>query len=69
MRNLSAGVTTRVSVDSSGRQGEDYAGDNWSANAFISGDGRIVAFTSRSGDLVAGDTNGRIDLFAHDTVT
>lgn len=69
VRNLDAKVTTRASVDSSGRQAEDYTGDNWDATTFISGDGRSVVFTSRSSRLVEGDTDGRVDLFRHDTVT
>ena len=56
-------TTTRVSVDSAGIQGNDssYGGS-------ISADGRSVAFDSRASNLVAGDTNGRWDVFAHDRV-
>ena len=54
-------ITTRVSVDSAGRQvGADcYLGS-------ISGDGRTIAFTSQGDDLVEDDTNGRIDVFVRD---
>jgi len=55
------GTTERVSVDSSGAQG-----NGGSAGAVLSADGRIVAFTSGATNLVAGDTNGKIDLFVHD---
>ena len=55
------GETTRVSVDSSGVQGD---GD--SRFAFISADGRFVAYHSNASNLVPGDTNGSLDVFAHD---
>jgi Tol biopolymer transport system component len=48
------GVTTRVSVDSNGTQGDGH-----SFNAAISADGTRVAFQSQSDDLVPGDRNGR----------
>jgi Tol biopolymer transport system component len=35
----------------------------------LSADGRFVAFSSRSSNLVAGDTNGQTDLFVHDRQT
>ncbi|MBI3784003.1 MAG: hypothetical protein HY270_11440, partial [Deltaproteobacteria bacterium] len=58
------GVTERVSVDSSGAQGNG-------ASSFpkISDDGRYVAFVSSASNLVAGDTNGQSDAFVHDRVT
>ena len=52
------GDTTRVSVDSSGAQGNDG-----STNAAISGDGRYVAFTSSATNLVSNDTNDSEDVF------
>jgi Tol biopolymer transport system component len=58
------GQTTRVSVDSSGAQGN---GD--STNASISADGRYVAFMSSSTNLVAGYNNGYWNLFVHDMQT
>jgi tricorn protease-like protein len=58
------GQTTRVSVDSGGVQG-----DNGSANASISSDGRFVAFASDASNLVPGDTNGLEDVFVHDRQT
>jgi len=58
------GVTTRVSVDSSGNQGDSDSG-----GSSISSDGRYVAFNSYASNLVAGDTNGMPDVFVHDTVT
>jgi Tol biopolymer transport system component len=61
VHDRATGTTRRVSVDSAGRQvGADcYFGS-------ISGDGRIIAFTSASDDLVEDDTNGRIDVFVRD---
>ena len=58
------GVTERVSVDSAGVEG---AGD--SGNPRISADGGSVAFTSNASNLVAGDTNGEVDVFVHDRDT
>jgi Tol biopolymer transport system component len=51
------GVTTRVSVDSAGGEGN---GD--SAGPSISASGRFVAFTSAASNLVPGDTNGTEDV-------
>ncbi|QQR74144.1 MAG: PD40 domain-containing protein [Holophagales bacterium] len=56
--------TTRVSVDSTGGQG-----NNGSYRSSISADGRFVAFLSEASNLVVGDTNGRVDLFVHDRET
>ncbi len=54
------GTTTRVSVRSSGRQGNSH-----SFSPSISGDGRFVAFDSAASNLVPGDTNGFKDVFVH----
>jgi LPXTG-site transpeptidase (sortase) family protein len=58
------GVTTRVSVASSGTQA-----NGGSYNAAISADGRYVAFESVASNLVSGDTNGARDVFVHDRQT
>jgi Tol biopolymer transport system component len=58
------GQTARVSVASSGAEGE---GASW--NAAISADGRYVAFESDARNLVTGDTNGREDVFVRDRQT
>jgi len=55
------GQTTRVSVSSSGAEGNGY-----SYSPAVSGDGRYVAFGSGASNLVAGDTNGQPDVFVHD---
>ncbi|HUE85229.1 MAG TPA: hypothetical protein VMO26_04055, partial [Vicinamibacterales bacterium] len=57
-------TTTRVSVGSDGTPGNG----NSSVPA-ISADGRWVAFESWASNLVAGDTNGFSDIFAHDRQT
>lgn len=65
--------TTRVSVSSSGTQGNDTSGE-----PYISPDGRYVAFDSYASSLVGGDTNkcdiytsvGQCpDIFIHDRQT
>ena len=58
------GDTTRVSVDSSGVQANNY-----SRFPAISADGRYVVFESEASNLVAGDTNGTGDVFVHDRQT
>ena len=58
------GITERVSVDSSGIQGNGF-----SRSPSISSDGRFVTFISYADNLVAGDTNGVVDAFLHDRVT
>jgi hypothetical protein len=61
VRDRQTGVTERVSVNSLGAEG-----NNWSAAAAISADGRFVAFQSEASNFVAGDTNGEWDVFVHD---
>ena len=58
------GLTERVSVSSSGAQGNSN-----SSNPSISADGRFVAFESYARNLVDGDTNGVTDIFLHDRDT
>lgn len=54
-------VTRRVSVASTGAQGNGY-----SYGSSVSADGRVVAFRSSATNLVPGDTNGTWDVFVHD---
>jgi len=61
-RNLSTGSTEMVSVDTTGTAPGGGAG-----GASISADGRYVAFSSDSSDLVTLDANGREDVFVRDT--
>ena len=63
VRDRVTDTTERVSVSSTGAEGNDYS--NFAA---ISADGRYVAFASRASNLVPGDTNGTNDVFARDRV-
>src|SRR5262249_13725579 len=58
------GVTSRVSVDSSGAQA-----DNLSEQIFISDDASVVNFTSFADNLVPGDSNGCADAFVYELST
>lgn len=59
-----AQTTELVSVDSVGGQGNSI-----SFLPSISADSRFVVFASFANNLVAGDTNGRMDIFVHDRQT
>ena len=68
VRDLQTGTTTLVSVNAAGtgtgNQGSDQQA--WTMSA----DGRYVAFTSNSSDLVTNDTNGFVpDVFVRDLQT
>ncbi|HUP17837.1 MAG TPA: S-layer homology domain-containing protein [Acidimicrobiia bacterium] len=58
------GELVRVSVSQNGAQA-----DSSSTGGVVSGDGRYVFFTSKAGNLVPGDTNGRDDIFRFDRLT
>lgn len=58
------GETTRISVDSTGIQGNGS-----SFGTTISDDGRYVAYSSFASNLVNGDTNGERDVFVFDRET
>jgi Tol biopolymer transport system component len=62
VRDRTDGTTTRVSVPASGAQ----ALGGHSSRPAISADGRFVAFHSFATNLVAGDSNGRGDVFVRD---
>jgi Tol biopolymer transport system component len=64
LRNRRNGTTVRVSVDSSGVEGN---GGSYAPS--VSADGRYVAFQSYASNLVAGDTNGICDVFVRDRTT
>lgn len=64
VRDMLLGKTTRVSVSSTGIQG-----NKGSSGGSISADGRYIAFSSSSNTLVSGDTNGMKDVFVHDQQT
>ena len=61
VRHRQSGVTERVNVDPGGAQA-----NMTSYRPAVSADGRFVAFGSVASNLVAGDTNGRGDLFVRD---
>ena len=58
--------TERVSVSSTGTQGNSASG---SSGFSVSADGRFVAFVSLATNLVASDTNGLPDVFVTDRLT
>jgi hypothetical protein len=61
VRDRQAGTTERVSVDSSGAQGQGFS--MWPS---VSADGAFVAFESQATTLVPGDDNQRMDVFVRD---
>ena len=63
VRDMVAGTTTRVSVDSA-----DNEADADSYDAAVSADGRFVTFDSAASNLVTGDTNAAFDVFVRDMV-
>lgn len=63
LRDWRAGHTHRMSVGAGGRQATLA-----SMGSAISGDGRLVAFSSASAKLVPGDNNGSSDVFVRDRI-
>lgn len=61
LHDMETGSTERISVDSSGVEADGPS--HW---ASVSEDGRTVVFSSDATNLVAGDTNGRRDIFLRD---
>jgi Tol biopolymer transport system component len=64
VRDMNTGKVVRTSAASDGTPG-NAASDGTQ----ISADGRYVTFFSNATDLVAGDTNKKVDEFLHDTAT
>jgi hypothetical protein len=64
VHDLATRQTTRVSIQSSGVQGN---GDSLFPS--LSADGRYICFVSFASNLINNDTNGRADVFVHDRVT
>ena len=62
----SRGLTDLVSVRSNGKQGDGISGRASAPSA--SADGVVVAFDSSAANLVAGDTNGAVDVFVRDLI-
>jgi Tol biopolymer transport system component len=70
VHDCETGLTERVSVSSTGEQGDDSScAYQSSGHVAISADGRLVAFTSAATNLVPCDTNGAVDVFVHDRET
>ncbi|PTQ91428.1 VCBS domain-containing protein, partial [Agitococcus lubricus] len=65
VKDLSTGAITRVTTDSSGTQANAH-GSNYMV---FSADGSKIAFESDATNLVAGDTNGYLDIFVKDLIT
>jgi len=63
------GDTTRVSVSSSGAEGNGNSSYFEASLPRISADGRYVVFISQATNLVTGDNNGALDAFVHDLDT
>jgi len=63
VRDRLSGTTERVDVSTTGAQS---SGDIENNAAWISGNGRFVAFMKGAGNLVPGDTNGVTDIFVRD---
>lgn len=61
VRDLAAGTTELASVSTGGTQA-----NGTSLPCTISADGRYVVFHSNASNLVAGDTNGKYDVFLRD---
>ncbi|GMV29977.1 MAG: hypothetical protein AMXMBFR59_21020 [Rhodanobacteraceae bacterium] len=64
VRDMATGTTTLVSRSLTGGGGNSY-----SYASRVSGNGRFVGYSSDATDLVANDTNGRLDAYSFDRVT
>ncbi|MCA9397632.1 LPXTG cell wall anchor domain-containing protein, partial [candidate division WWE3 bacterium] len=70
VRDTHLNVTQRVSVSSTGAEGNNISGDTVDKpNGRLSANGQYVAFKSRASNLVDGDTNGIVDVFVYDRQT
>jgi hypothetical protein len=65
VRDLQTGVTTLVSINSSGTGGGNLA----SVFPAISANSQVVIYRSAASNLVASDTNGATDIFARNLLT
>jgi len=73
---VDAGLTTRVSVPPDHTQANGASYEPLSSTYLLvpgrpamSADGNLVAFASDASNLVAGDVNGKTDIFVHDRTT
>ncbi|HEY0866280.1 MAG TPA: Ig-like domain repeat protein [Fimbriimonas sp.] len=62
VKDLATGAVIRASASSEGTMANSGAG-----LAGLSQDGSLVAYQSAATNLVAGDTNGKMDVFVHNT--
>lgn len=69
VKDLVTGAVTRISTNSAGAQATHPQSNNVGVRPLFSPDGTKVVFYSLADDLVAGDTNGKVDLFLKDLVT
>jgi dipeptidyl aminopeptidase/acylaminoacyl peptidase len=60
VHDIQTGYTKRVSVSSTGVQGNSASG-----YSKISSDGQVVVYSSAASNLVSNDTNNREDIFIH----
>jgi Tol biopolymer transport system component len=67
VRDNTTGVVERVSVSAGGGQANANSGPSLTNG--LSVDGRFAVFQSVASNLVAGDTNGRTDVFVRDRLT
>ncbi len=58
LRDTQAGTTTRINTATDGTEANSY-----STFFALSGNGAYISFSSTATNLIAGDSNGRIDLF------
>mgnify|MGYP000028136824 CR=1 FL=1 len=63
LRDRRLGTTTRITVDSKGREARGTTFD-----CDISANGRFIVFDSAAGNLVPGDTNDDFDIFLRDRI-
>lgn len=70
MRDRITGRTTMVSTSASGQPAAAPVDDPATSRAYAASlDGRYVVFASAASNLVAGDSNGAMDVFRKDTAT
>ncbi len=69
VKNMSTGITSRVSTDSSGKEGDNSSASS-SPALKVANDGTVyVAFASFASNLVADDTNESTDVFLKNMLT
>lgn len=69
LRDRVTGTTERLSIDSSGSEGNAGSYQRLNPDRTIGAEGRFVAFQSEASNLVPDDTNGSNDVFLRDRLT